>query len=168
MALTNEQRTKGRINRRKHLDNLPEGFRNCTTCSTLKPLEAFHKHSKCRGGYNSVCKECKKSITKNQWKNYSLEYKIFNRTRSRATAKNINFNLELSDIIIPKECPVFKVPFIYNDKDWSASIDRINPNLGYIKGNIMIISNKANRIKNDASLKDLQQVVSFYTKVVGL
>jgi hypothetical protein len=168
MALTAEQRAKGRINRWKHLDKIPKGTRHCSNCNTLKLLNEFHKHSGCRDGYNSVCKECRKVITKQQWKDTSLEYKILNRARSRATTKNIEFNLELSDIIIPKECPIFKVPFIYNDKDWSASIDRVDPNKGYVKGNIMIISNKANRIKNDATLDDLKQVVSFYSKVVGL
>jgi hypothetical protein len=168
MALTNEQRAKGRLNRWKHLNELPKGTRLCTKCNILKPLDYFHKHSKCKGGFNPVCKECRKVITKEQWKDSSLEYKILNRSRSRASQKNIPFNLELCDIIIPKECPIFKVPFIYNDKDWSASIDRINPNLGYTKGNIMIISNKANRIKSDATLDDLKQIVSFYNEVVGI
>jgi hypothetical protein len=33
--------------------------------------------------------------------------------------------------------------------------------LGYVRGNVTIISNRANRIKNDASLDEVRKVVSW-------
>ena len=33
------------------------------------------------------------------------------------------------------------------------------PELGYIKGNVWVISNKANRIKNNATLEELRLLV---------
>lgn len=42
----------------------------------------------------------------------------------------------------------------------SPTIDRINPKLGYIKGNVWVISNKANRFKNDATLEELELLVA--------
>lgn len=132
----------------------------CKCCNKEKPFGAFSKHIGCISGYDiSRCKACKKS--KVDWNAVPLNKRIYNRAKSRATKRNIEFNLELEDIILPDKCPVFGTTFIYNDKDYTYSIDRINPSLGYIKGNIMIISNKANRIKNNASVKDLENILKY-------
>lgn len=83
---------------------------------------------------------------------------ILARTEKRAKYKNIDFNLDESDIIIPKICPILEVPLIIGTKDnyeYSPSIDRIDNTKGYIKGNIQIISKKANSMKNSASQKEL-------------
>jgi hypothetical protein len=41
-------------------------------------------------------------------------------------------------------------------KTGNTSIDRINPKLGYVEGNIQIISHKANRMKSNASVEELK------------
>ena len=72
--------------------------------------------------------------------------------------KGLEFNLELSDIVIPEKCPLLEVPFHFGTKecyDYSPSIDRIDNSKGYVKGNIQIISMKANAMKNSASLEEL-------------
>lgn len=86
---------------------------------------------------------------------------MYNRVKARAKKYNLEFNLELSDIVLPEVCPVFNHPFIYGDVDWTYSIDRRDCSKGYVKGNIFIISNKANRIKNNASLEDLELLVKY-------
>ena len=43
-----------------------------------------------------------------------------------------------------------------NSLENSYSLDKIIPELGYVKGNVWVISNKANMIKSNASLKELQ------------
>lgn len=85
----------------------------------------------------------------------SRERRMFDRTKSRAKMNNIPFNIDLEDIIIPKYCPILEIEMKYNTKT-APSIDRIIPELGYIKGNILIISRKANTMKNDASLNELK------------
>jgi hypothetical protein len=139
----------------------PDGFRKCRKCGEIKPFSAFHKHKQCAQGINTVCKECRKPLSTANWNNTSEEYKIWHRAKSRATKKGLDFNLEISDIKIPKVCPVFKVPFDKTSNDYTYSIDRIDPREGYVKGNVMIISNKANRIKSDASRKEIEQVLSY-------
>ena len=81
--------------------------------------------------------------------------RLFNLVKNRAKNKNLEFNLELSDIIIPKVCPYLETPFIYGDYHQSMSIDRIDSSKGYIKGNIEVISTLANRMKNVASKEQL-------------
>lgn len=71
----------------------------------------------------------------------------------------------LDDLIIPDKCPVFNKPFIYGDHDWTYSIDRLDNDKGYIRGNILIVSNKANRLKNNATMADLRAVVDFYEQL---
>ena len=141
--------------------------RKCVECNKIKSFNDFHKHSKCMWGVNTICKECRKTESKKQWENQktnNLEKVILDRTKSRARKNQIEFNLTIKDIIIPKECPVFKVPFVYGDHDWTPSIDRINPNKGYIKGNVIIVSNKANIIKNNATFDEILKVGNFYSQ----
>jgi len=81
--------------------------------------------------------------------------------RSRAKAKNIPFNLLLEDVVIPKLCPVLGIPLILGNggtSDNSPTLDRIIPELGYIKGNIAVISWRANRIKSNATPAEIFKV----------
>jgi hypothetical protein len=92
------------------------------------------------------------------------------RTKSRAKKFNIPFNLSLDDIVIPDVCPVFGVPFELiscNGKvsPQAPSIDKIIPTLGYVKGNIQVISCRANTLKNNASLAELESIVAFLKKI---
>ena len=91
----------------------------------------------------------------------SREYKMWATTKSRAKAKGIPFDIEVADIVIPKFCPL--LPFIKLNsapasptERWSSpSVDRLIPSKGYIKGNILICSMRANAIKNNASVDEL-------------
>jgi hypothetical protein len=133
----------------------------CKRCGAEGDEKLFSAHSGCKSGFDtSACKKCKKAAF--DWSQVSLEKRMFNRTKARATRLGKEFNLSLEDIVLPDVCPVFNKPFIYGDQDWTYSIDRINNNLGYVRGNIMIISNKANRIKGDSSLEDLEKLTAFY------
>lgn len=61
--------------------------------------------------------------------------------------------------IAPEKCPVFGFILERNNQGFSPkspSVDRINPHGGYVRGNIQIISMKANAMKSDASQEDLE------------
>ena len=79
--------------------------------------------------------------------------------RKRALKRGLEFNLTEEDIVIPERCPILEVPLVIgesSDYEYSPSIDRIDNSKGYIKGNIQIISKKANSMKNCASYEELQ------------
>lgn len=84
----------------------------------------------------------------------------------RAKKKSLPFNLDVSDINIPFFCPVLGIELksIYGKglTDRSPSLDRIIPSLGYVKGNVIVISNLANRIKSNASPDQILKVAQFY------
>lgn len=60
-------------------------------------------------------------------------------------------------------CVIMDTPFtIGGDLDTSPSLDRINPNGDYSPGNIQIISNLANRMKNNACDEQLLRFSHYY------
>jgi hypothetical protein len=80
--------------------------------------------------------------------------------KSRAKAEGIVFNLTLEDIQIPSICPILLIPLTRARSENYAhrsaiSVDRLLPGLGYTKGNIHFISNKANTMKQDATPAEL-------------
>lgn len=91
-------------------------------------------------------------------------YRIWCNAHKRAKQKGIIFNLSIQDMPpIPKYCPILGIKIKENNKsaplDSSPSLDRINPKLGYIIGNVRIICNRANRIKSDATLNELRLIL---------
>lgn len=72
----------------------------------------------------------------------------------RAKAKGIPFDLTVHDLVVPAECPYLKTPFVKGTM-YAMSLDRIVPEKGYVKGNVEIISRKANAMKNNASAEEL-------------
>jgi hypothetical protein len=94
--------------------------------------------------------------------------KMLSSAKQRARRKDLPFDLELEDIVVPTHCPVLGMELrsgTCQDRDASPSLDRIDPALGYVKGNVHVISQKANRIKNDATLAELQAVTKYLEEI---
>jgi len=97
-----------------------------------------------------------------------VKFQILQHVRARTRHKGYETDLELSDL--PKlgdVCPVLGIKFKKQKgplADESVSIDKVNPNLPYLKkykDNLRFISYKANRIKNNATLDELKKVVAY-------
>ena len=93
-----------------------------------------------------------------------LEKYILARIKSRAKRNGLPFNLTVEDIVIPDVCPVLGIPIQKQHGhsgyfDDSPSVDRIIPELGYTKGNVRVISNRANLLKNNASIGEIELVL---------
>jgi hypothetical protein len=85
--------------------------------------------------------------------------RILQRARRRSKLSNLEFNLEKSDIFVPEFCPILGIKLGISEghsRDASPSLDRINNNLGYIKSNVRVISTKANKMKGDATLEEIE------------
>ena len=135
----------------------PANHRPCVKCKEMKSFEEFHAHASCYMGVNTVCKVCRVSSSRESVKNQSREYKLWHGAKSRAKAKGMDFDIELGDIIIPDVCPVFGTPLVRMDHHAAPSLDRIDSSKGYVKGNVWVISNKANMMKGNATLEELRQ-----------
>lgn len=149
-----------------------EASKRCSTCKQVLSVEQFYKHASKRDGLHNQCKQCH-----NQ---YAIENPVVRQTgamvrsaRSRAKQKNLPFDIDHDYIrsIVPSHCPIFGIPLEWSlgrgDKNMhlsnSPSLDRIDPSKGYVKGNVWIISYRANQIKSDASHDELKRV----TEAVG-
>ena len=105
---------------------------------------------------------------KNRWTSKNYERVLLSNTKVRAKAKNIPFDLEVTDIIIPEFCPVLGIKLeraTGRPTASSPSIDKIVPSLGYVKGNIIVISYRANMIKNNATPEEILLVGEFFKKL---
>lgn len=96
-----------------------------------------------------------------RWAGKHWEKVMLRNARSRALKKGLPFNIRLEDFVVPDICPVLGIPLEKNVKhmrDNSPSVDRIRPELGYVKGNVRVISQRANRLKCDATAAELKLV----------
>ena len=92
----------------------------------------------------------------------TTEYKMLARAKSRAKKNNLPFNIELADIIIPERCPLLGIKIEsteFRNSPNNPSLDKIIPEKGYTKDNVWVISNRANTLKNDATLTELKTLV---------
>lgn len=97
-----------------------------------------------------------------KWKQDIIKV-ILGRVKNRAKKRNLEFNLDERDIFIPETCPVFGTPLIFNheNNDYWPAVDRLDNSRGYVKGNVNVMSYRANRIKSDASLEELRALVKY-------
>jgi hypothetical protein len=88
--------------------------------------------------------------------------------RARAKKRKIPFDLVESDIIIPSVCPVLGIPMKMGKKNSnnSPSLDRRIPLLGYVRGNISVISNRANTLKRDATVNEIERVLEYMKSIL--
>lgn len=110
--------------------------------------------------------KCKQYLR--DWKDKNREKNLFQLAQHRAKIKGIEFNIEISDIVIPEICPILGLPIkksIDGNRDLSPSLDRIDNDKGYIKGNVQVISFKANAMKLTANKDELINFSNWVRKI---
>ena len=85
----------------------------------------------------------------------NIEKRLLLGARTRSKELKIDFNIDLEDIVVPELCPILNVPMVLKTRH-APSLDRVDPNKGYVKGNVWVISRKANVMKNDATSEELR------------
>jgi len=118
---------------------------------------------------NLLYKKLQNNFEFEKFKNIRL--KLAN-IRCRKRAKEFGFNLTIKYLfnIFPNDmmCPVYNVPMLFESNfsnAFKASVDRKDSSKGYIKGNIIWVSNKANIYKNAMDFYDVKKIYQFMTKL---
>jgi hypothetical protein len=87
----------------------------------------------------------------------------------RAKQKGWEFSITEEDICIPECCPVFGMPLKLFGRGWrsdnSPSLDRIDNSKGYVPGNVVVISYRANMIKSIGTADEHEAVAQWMREV---
>lgn len=167
-------------------------MRTCKTCGVEKANSQFWRQSTRKDGLQASCIECMtashKSWASMKDEVYKQERRLRNQLavdsgrsrdplgqmlrsiKARAKAMGLEFSLARSDVVIPEFCPVLGIRIYFArgrghglaERDCRPSVDRIDNAKGYTPNNIVVVSYRANRLKSDATLAELEAVAGFY------
>lgn len=135
--------------------------RPCRQCQTTERHLNTGKCVKCQAEGNTYYsrntedqKAKRRADMRRKWKERRVEH-LWDMAKHRAKVKGLAFDIDLSDIVIPEVCPVLGIPMD------SPSLDRHNNDLGYVKGNVKVISKRANHLKNNGKLHEFEKLVQY-------
>lgn len=181
---------------KKRFKNDPTSdFKHCSACGLLKGRDQFNKNVQAANGMSTYCHPCSTergkvthAANKEKSNAYSREWHHSNKeeahakekarrlanpeltlwrlARTRSQRQGTEFNIEVSDIVIPSICPALGIPIIYNPMkdvrpDSSPTLDRVDQTRGYLKGNVQVISMRANRLKADMDEDTLRMMIAY-------
>jgi hypothetical protein len=159
--------------------------KKCGYCKERKSYDAFAKDKHTPTGLANRCRSCASIIGKewhrkyresperwerllasrNKWKNNNLERCLVNSAKRRALELGLDFDLSFQDIAIPERCPILGIPLRKGvgkgGQPDSPSLDRFDNTKGYVKENVRVISWRANTIKKDATMEELEKIASY-------
>ena len=145
-----------------------QSTRVCKLCGVEKPLRDFGRDSARKDSTSTTCKQCMNAKLRGEYRS-KYEQVLLYRVKANAKARGVPFNLEHGDLKVPSRCPVLGIELAVSEgfggSDNSPSVDRIRPELGYVKGNVVVISGLANRIKDSATSDQILAVGNWLKKL---
>ncbi len=114
----------------------------------------------------------KYNASKTKWRKNNPVKTMLITAKTRAKRKGIEFSLTDIDVSLPEVCPILGITLQsnYGTGGWkhdSYSLDRIDNSLGYIKGNVRVVSNLANQMKSYADKEQLLAFAKWVLKEYG-
>lgn len=136
--------------------------------------EYYLKNKEAKQDYYKAHRDSNKesrAVVIREWQQNNPEYTLFNAARTRAKARNLEFNIEREDVVIPTHCPIMGIEITSIKGEGrvksNPSLDRIDPTKGYVKGNVQVICDLANRMKQNATLEELLMFAKGVVKLHG-
>jgi hypothetical protein len=141
----------------------------CGSCRGVKPLADFGADAGSPDYVNDRCRDCvaayydahrtERRLRAARYQQQNPEKTILYRRRGRAEQSGIPFTITADDILIPESCPVcdvaLQMPGQGSRTDASASLDRYQPDRGYVPGNVWVICMACNIRKFDQTGEQL-------------
>lgn len=115
------------------------------------------------------CKVCKNSQQMEYYKRKKFHFPFstfLESLKGRCKKKNIQctVTVEYLQSIWHPRCPITNMELVWEhdpENDASAELDRFNPLKGYIDGNVSWISRRANMLKANASINEIESILLF-------
>jgi hypothetical protein len=85
----------------------------------------------------------------------------------KANNRSYEWTVDFGELHFPTHCPVLGIELDYfadSRQENSVSFDRIDNDKGYVKGNVLICSWRANRLKNNGTPEEHLKIYEFFTK----
>lgn len=132
----------------------------CAKCP--KKIRSDNKSGLCHACWQTVFRENNRTELRKRYKEYrraNPEQLLLSWSRQRARKNDIEFSITEADIHIPVRCPLLGIDVRVNDQvigPGSPTLDRKDPNRGYVPGNVQVISHLANRAKSNMSAGQME------------
>lgn len=145
---------------------MPSGvYKRKKIVPTCHPDRPHGGESLCKSCYYFKHKDTYTSSRISRHANKPAETMIVKK-RSDAKRLGVDFNITVEDLLpLPTHCPVLGIELDYAVGKGRAfngpSIDRKDPNKGYLSGNVAVISKRANTLKSNASVDELQRILKY-------
>lgn len=138
----------------------------CCDCFQTKPREEFAKDKKSVTG---LCGRCRKCAAEKKSKNRqrsprevslrNMYHRVRMHSKNTGVGSDITYEWLVQEFGHITHCPILHIPLewgaVGRPTSYSPSIDKIVPKLGYVRGNVQLISYKANLMKNNADTREL-------------
>lgn len=139
----------------------------CTKCGKNKPLSDYASDKHKNGGLTSQCNTCRAAYAKHT-RAKSPFAKVIAAKKHICKKKGLPFDLDenyLKSIYRPT-CPILGIEMIQMNQDnpradENATLDRLIPSLGYVKGNVTFMSFRANRMKGDSTYDEVERLFNW-------
>lgn len=166
----------------------PQGLKMCHRCHQVKPRTdefftvACRKNHPRRDRHKGYCKECDKKRRRLQKLALKKDperhlRRLIASLRSRAKTQSLPFNLTGDDLVMQYHQQngncywtgrKFDLTSEYHDRsrpaNYSMSVDKLTPSMGYVKGNVVLCLWKVNQLKNNLTAEEFIEFCSLITK----
>lgn len=139
--------------------------KSCSTCKQQKPRLAFHKNHTKADGYNHLCRDCMKIVSK-RWRDAppGRAKALWTSARNRAEKKGHTFDLTpewIEEKLLAGKCEATGIPLelagetLKHFRPWTPSLDRTDCHGGYTKDNVRVVCWMYNQAKGVSSHADV-------------
>lgn len=152
--------------------------KKCGVCKFPKLRSEFYKNKTNSDGLDWRCKVCsaaykakfylentERVLTQNKRRYKSnMQVSLLKAAKMRAERYGLDFDISLEDVIMPTHCPILGLELAVSEgkrNENSPSLDRIENHKGYVKGNVCVISWRANRLKGDGTRMEHEHIAAW-------
>lgn len=160
--------------------NIKDGTFRCSGCRNRFPVServsSSYRCPPCNRTYHAKLyadDPQKVNDRQNIWREKNIQKVLFRSAKQRAARRGLTFTITLDDVKVPDTCPVLGIPLFPSrgknaKRGWPAptspTLDRIDNTRGYEPGNVAVVSWRANSLKKDGTVEELEAIAKWLRK----